>query len=279
MICTDLVYLRPGTPEEAVSAWLDHAGRGKPGDVRYLAGGTEIVTGARRLAAVPRVLIDLKSLAETRAIACDAAGLYLGAALSLNEAADPAAFPLLSAAVRNVADRSVRNRLSLGGNVAGALPYREAVLPLLLADATVESVVPGTGPGAAPSRRVRALSEAFDKRLSLEPGELVLGFRIPALAASLPWAHFRRTRTGPVDYPLVTACFMPAPRPEGGGGNPPLRVAFTGLHPYPVLFQSAESAEAALRAPGTVRKDQRASAEYRLALALDMLKRGKEALS
>lgn len=279
MICEDIVYLRPDTAEEAVSAWLDRAARGKPDGVRYLAGGTEIVTGARKMAGTPRVLIDIKGIPEARALLRGERGLFLGAALSLNEAADGLGFPLLAATVRNVADRSVRNRLSLGGNVAGALPYREAALPLLLADASVVSMVPGERPDSAPRRRERALRDAFDKRLRLEPGELVLGFSIPAEGISLPWARFRHTRTGPVDYPLVTACFVSrggAARGKGGGS---IRVAFTGLHPYPVAFDSPETAEAAIVAEGAVRSDQRASAGYRLALALDMLRRGEEELS
>ena len=42
MIAADVMYLRPDTAEEAVDAWSRHEG------ARYLAGGTEITTAARR---------------------------------------------------------------------------------------------------------------------------------------------------------------------------------------------------------------------------------------
>ncbi|MDX9958757.1 MAG: FAD binding domain-containing protein [Spirochaetia bacterium] len=284
MIATDITYIQVDSPEEAVLAWSSHPG------ARYLAGGTEITTTARRSAAYPlTTLIDVKNLAETMILETQAGRIALGAALPLATLEDWPGFPLLSATIKGIADRTVRNRLSLGGNIAGMLPYREAVLPLLLADATAVSVAPGLG-GTAPVRKTWRLRERFDKRLVLEPGELVLNFSLPADFAALPWAHRRRTRTGPVDYPLVTLCLV--------RDGAEFRLAASGAHPYPLRSDAADAAlsagaspagassagassimEAVLDALGSPRGDQRASGDYRVALLGLLLGSALEELS
>jgi CO/xanthine dehydrogenase FAD-binding subunit len=83
-------------------------------------------------------VIDIKEISECRSAARQGEQVVLGAALSLNEVVDSKLFPLLSATCRRIADHTVRNRLTLGGNICGRLPYREAGLPLLVAGAQVE---------------------------------------------------------------------------------------------------------------------------------------------
>ena len=240
MIAADVVYLRPDTAEEAVEAWSRHAG------ARYLAGGTEITTAARRTAAYDlRACIDVKRIPELRRLEIADGVLRLGAALPLSVLTDADAFPLLAATCRGIADRTVRNRLSLGGNLAGTLPYREAALPLLLS-----------------------------------PGELALSFSIPLAATRLPWRHRRATRTGPVDYPLVTTAMV-------RDGNA-LRLAVAGAHPYPVRSDAADAAlskedpaaiPAVLSAFGPPRADSRASAEYRVHLLRHLIRTSLEELT
>jgi CO/xanthine dehydrogenase FAD-binding subunit len=290
MIPNELRYLRPDSAEEAVAAWKAHQG------ARYLAGGTEISTMARRSASYPvRALIDIKRLAEARVLSATEDRLTLGAALPLSSIADDGAFPLLTATIRGIAERTTRNRLSLGGNIAGMLPYREAALPLLLADALCLSLTPGPG-SEPPLRREWRLRERFDKRLLLEPGELLLSFSLPLGFTRLPWSHRRKTRTGPVDYPLATLCLARQgeafllgvsgahPYPifsaeaneslsfAAGGGSPGIRGAKPGADP-------SSRVRTALDALGAPKGDQRASAEYRAALLDTMLASALEELS
>jgi CO/xanthine dehydrogenase FAD-binding subunit len=264
MMPNELRYLRPDSAEEAVAVWSAHTG------ARYLAGGTEIHTMARRSASYPvSALIDIKRIAEASALSIAKGRLTLGAALPLSAIADDGAFPLLTATIRGIADRTTRNRLSIGGNIAGMLPYREAILPLLLADALCLSIAPGSG-SEPPLRREWRLRERFDKRLLLDPGELILSFSLPLAFAALPWSHRRRTRTGPVDYPLATLCLV---RESGG-----FLLGVSGAHPYPVFASGADGA-AALKALGAPKGDQRATAEYRAALMETMLSSALEELS
>lgn len=274
MIAGDIVYLRPDTAEEAVDAWSRHEG------ARYLAGGTEITTSARRTAAYDlRACIDVKRIPETNVHEIAGDFLRLGAALSLSDVAEGDAFPLLNATCRGIADHTVRNRLTLGGNVAGMLPYREAVLPLLLADASVLTVAPGQD-GANAVRRERKLRDLFDKRLILAPGELVLSFSVPIDIPEWPWSHHRKTRTGEVDYPLATTGMV-----RNGDA---IRFAISGVHPYPFRSEAVDAAlskdgaaaiPAVLDTLGPLRTDLRASAEYRAALLRNMIRTSLEELA
>ena len=170
-------------------------------------------------------------------------------------------------------------RLTLGGNLAGLLPYREAALPLLLADATVLTVAPGAD-DRPPVRLERPLRAIFDKRLVLAPGELVLSFAVPLEAPEWPWSHYRRTRTGEVDYPLATVAMV-----HDGAG---VRFAVSGAHPYPFRSDAvdarlskdgAAALPAVLEALGPLRADARASLEYREALLQNMIRAGLEDLA
>ena len=274
MIAADIAYLRPETPEEAVDAWR------RQESARYLAGGTEVTTAARRTAAYDlHACIDIKRIPETNVHEIRDDHLHLGAAVTLSDITDRDLFPLLSATCRGIADRTVRNRLTLGGNLAGMLPYREAALPLLIANATVQSITPGSD-GTPPVRRERRLREIFDRRLVLSPGELVLSFAVPVAAVKWPWHHRRKTRTGPVDYPLATTVLV--------RDNTKIRFAVAGAHPYPFRSDAVDALlskngtagiPAVMAAIGPLRGDSRATAEYRVNLLQNMIRVSLEALA
>ena len=273
MISADISYLRPDTAEEAVDAWSRHE------NARYLAGGTEIVTSARKAGAQPLgACIDIKRIPEINVLETSAGFLRLGAALSLSDIANRGKFPLLDSTVRGIADWTVRNRLTLGGNLAGMLPYREAALPLLLADADLFTILPGKD-GGPPERRARKLRDSFDKRLLLAPGELILALSVPVAATKWPWSHQRKTRSGPVDYPLVATCMV--------RDGKAIRLAISGAHPYPVRSDAVDAAlskdgpaaiQKAIETFGLLRTDQRASAEYRTALLANLIRASLEEL-
>ena len=254
----DFSYHRPGSLAEAVEAYAqaDRDGR-KPA---YLAGGTEITTFCRMGRMKPGALVDIKRIPECCARGVEGNDLVFGAALTLNEVIEGDGFPLLRQASVLV-DHTVRNRLTLGGNIAGMLPYRETVLPFLLADATARLVSP-VGDRWVP------LVEVFSKRLLLQPGELLAQIRVPQAMASRAWFYRRRVRKGRLDYPLVTVCCLHAPDA--------LRMAVAGAFSFPVRSVEAEKVlndgavplaerpRAVVDAfPHPLLEDMRASAAYR----------------
>lgn len=223
MIATDFAYLRPDTLAE-ISEAIAYARRGA-GQFLFYGGGSEIISMARLGSIAPAYVIDIKAVPEARALALNNGVLTLGAALTLAEIAESDLFPLMSATVARIADHTNQCRITLGGNIAGTIAYREAVLPLLLADARVNTLKGG--------KLARAeLARAFDKRVMRAPDEAVISFEVDEKYLSMPYAHAKRTRGEKIDYPLVTLAALKAP--EG------LRFALSGVLGYPFRLARLE---------------------------------------
>jgi CO/xanthine dehydrogenase FAD-binding subunit len=255
----NFVYMRPRSVEEAAAAFqeADRAGR----QPVYYAGGSEIISFCRQGKIRPGVLIDIKSIPECRVDEERGGHIRLGAALTLNELIEADRFQLLSRAASGISDHTLRNRITLGGNIAGMLPYREALLPLILAGATAECA-------GFEGRRAVALAELFDRRLKLSRGEFLIALELDKQSAAGKWFYRRRERGTANDYPLVTACFLVH---EGE-----IRMALSGAASHPfrdgevdallnrISLAPEAKAEAVLEAIGDrLREDFRASAAYR----------------
>ena len=256
MIPFNFRYHRPASLAEAVAAYAQADRDGL--NPAYLAGATEITTFCRTGRMKPGALVDIKRIPECRARGDEGNELVFGAALTLNEVIEGDSFPLLRQA-SVIVDHTVRNRLTLGGNIAGMLPYRETVLPLLLADATVRLIGPA-------GERKAPLANVFSQHLLLAPGEMLAQIRVPKAMASQACFYRRRVRKGRFDYPLVTACFLRV--------NDTLRMAVSGAFGFPLrcveaekvlndgAIPSAKRPAAVVEAiPHTILEDLRASAQ------------------
>lgn len=274
MIPNNLVYYRPSSLEEAVAAYAEANDEGL--NTFYYAGGTEILTFARRGGLKPGALIDIKQIPDCTVLETDGATLTFGAALPLNTLIEDGRYPLLVQAAQ-IVDHSVRNRLTLGGNIAGRLPYRETVLPFLLANADARV----SGPGG---ERVIPLREVFDRRLRLEDGELLVSLTVAKEMTAQPWFYRRRVRKTRLDYPILTACFVRA-------GDGAIHAATTAAFGFPIVSAELDSvlnagdipveqrparavAASGLRIPD----NERASAGYRQALLESAIAEALDAL-
>ena len=273
MIPFDLTYYRPESIDEAVSAFQEAQDAGlKP---RFFSGGTELVTMARDNKVDARAFVDLKLVPECNGIVLEEDVYRVGACVTLNAAVEAQEWQLLVRACKGVADHTVRNTLTVGGNAAGMLPYREALLPFLVGNGSVRIAGPkGT--------RDVAVREIFDKRLKLGTGEFLVSLSVPRGAIEAEHFYVRHTKDSRVDYPLVTLCMLEV---EGR-----TRAAFAGTAAYPVaddqvddaLNQSGKPEERAEAAAAVVdkaiRSDMRASSEYRRFLLVDALASGLKVL-
>ncbi len=262
MIPFDFEYHLPQTTEEAVSLFTRLDSEEK--NPLYYSGGTEIITFCRQRKITPGALIDLKNIPETDVFERNNDQLIVGANLSLSRIANENHYPLLAVIAKQIADRTVRNRLTLGGNICGRLPYREALLPFLLTNAEVLLA----GPEGRHTERVTTL---FDKRLKLAKGELLVQFKVQEAKLNLPFHTRRRVKQGPVDYPLYhLGCIRE---------DQELKLAVAGLCAFTfrsrdleqVLNDRALSRSEAIgtmidKLPGAIREDERGSAAYRKAL-------------
>lgn len=82
-------------------------------------------------------VVDIKGIPECNRLQRDNEYLVIGSAVTLSEIADSGYYPLLGMVSREIADRTARNKITLGGNICGKIQYRETVLPLLISDAYI----------------------------------------------------------------------------------------------------------------------------------------------
>ena len=131
--------LKPASLDEAL-ALLARYGE----DAQPIAGGTNTLVELRERYAGPPVLIDIGRLPELRGITLARGGSHMsaGACVTIAELLrDPLVTrhgaPLQQAA-RDFASPLVRNRATVGGNLADASPAADSAPPLLALDAEVE---------------------------------------------------------------------------------------------------------------------------------------------
>jgi CO/xanthine dehydrogenase FAD-binding subunit len=147
-------------------------------DAVPIQGGTDVMVELNFDRARPAVLLNLNEVPELRSWSRDNGSVWLGAGLTFTEAMEPPlleSLPALADAARTVGGPQIRNRGTIGGNLGTASPAGDALPPLLIGDAIVET---------ASLRGERALSlREFltgPRRNALDEDELVTGVRVRA---------------------------------------------------------------------------------------------------
>lgn len=239
MIPYNFEYYQPVNALEAVRLFQDLALQGK--EPLYYSGGTEIITMGRIHLLQPRALIDIKTIPECTALAAHDQKLILGSALSLSRLHDSRAFPLLGEAAAGVADRTSRNKITLGGNICSHLMYREVVLPLLLTDSEVRIA------GPAGWKQV-SIHQVFNGQLRLEKGEFLVQSITDSSYIRMPYASVKKRKVSAIGYPLVTITAIQT--------NSMIRVAFSGVCAFPFRSPMMEDALNRREIPLKLRIDQ-----------------------
>lgn len=249
-----MIYLKPTSIEEALEGFQQESASGK--QPLWYSGGTEVITFLRKGTLSSDALIDLKGIPQYRILESTAEGWLIGAGVPLNTLLDTSLPEPLTACIAPIADRTVRNRLSLGGNLCGRLPYKEALLPLLALDASVD-IASSQGIERIPLR------EQFKRNLGLSPNQFLLRIWIPKPLTETAWGSSRKVRLGSVDYPVVHVLIT--------GKQDHRNLFVSGLCPYPVsLYNLTDvqllSSPSQLPLPSPPQEDRLASKAYRLQL-------------
>ena len=265
-------YERP-TDLAAAVALLDEHGP----DARPLAGGTDLIIRLRDGSIQPRLVIDLKGIAELdgeiRGASEDDGGLTIGARTVMTDiAADERIrrdYEALAEAAAVVGAVQIRNRATLAGNICNASPAADTAPALLVFDARVVVA------GPAGIRRI-PIDDFFVRSgvTTLARGELVIAIELPRPPGPIGSVHLRRTRRRGHDLAAVTlACAIAADGVTrlayGSLGPRPVRVADdTGLLADPTAPERAkmERLETLFVAASPSARSMRASPEYRLAM-------------
>ncbi|KRT64060.1 MAG: Xanthine dehydrogenase FAD-binding subunit [Chloroflexi bacterium CSP1-4] len=262
-------YERPTTLQGAVALLAEHGS-----EARLLAGGTDLIIRLRDGSIAPRIVVDLKRIAELDGqIREHDGGLTIGArAVMTDIAADGRIrrdYRALAEAAAVVGSVQIRNRATLAGNICNASPAADTAPALLVYGARVIAA------GPAGTRRIPI--DAFFVRsgvTTLARGELVTAIELPRPTSRPGSVHLRRTRRRGHDLASVTlAC---AVRADGV-----TQLAYGSLGPRPVLVSDETGLLADPTAPELAKmrrlealfvgaspspRSMRASPEYRLAM-------------
>jgi carbon-monoxide dehydrogenase medium subunit len=114
--------------------------RGK-GKSKLIAGGTNVIPDMRAKALKPDVLIDLSHLKRLAYIKEEKKRIRMGSLTTIAELASSKVIqkyaPILSQAGSQIGNPLVRNRATMGGNLADASPAADTAVPLLALEAIV----------------------------------------------------------------------------------------------------------------------------------------------
>jgi xanthine dehydrogenase small subunit len=268
-------YFRPRSLEEALEILAQRAH-----EVRPLAGGTDILVKAKDGLVSRAALFDLTGVTEIRGIQEHADHVWIGAGTTHTEMmrspAVAAAAPALPAACAVIGGPQIRNRGTLGGNLANASPAADTVPPLYAADAVVELA-------SVSARRDVAISDFFlgPRQSVLAADELILGVRVPRRAG----VRGTFLRLGQRQAQAISKVSIAVAMAFREGRPDWVRVALGAVAPTVIRARGAEKAlmaggwEALQRAKEAVRAevrpidDLRSTAAYRREMAAVLLER------
>jgi xanthine dehydrogenase small subunit len=248
---------------------------------RITAGATDLAVEVNLRGQRWPMLVSLEAVPELNTFSETADSIEIGAGLTLAEI--EARWTSAPAAVRNwfalFASPLIRNRATLGGNLATASPVGDSAPLLLALDAAVRTAGPG-------GERVIPLCNFFTgyRQTALQPGELILSLRVPKpLPAHL--AFYKAAKRTMDDISTVAAAF--ALDVNRSGRITRARAAYGGVAATPVLIADFAKSLAGRKWNSaavhlatqvvadalTPLSDHRGSAAYRLALSQSLIEK------
>ncbi len=201
-------------------------------DAKILAGGHSLIPAMRFRLAMPEVLIDINNIAGLEYVRESNGHLAIGALTREVDVDDSAlvqgSYPLLADAARVIADPVVRNRATVGGNIAHADPANDHPAVLLAYGAEVEAM------GPAGSRTI-AIDDFFT---DLFENEILTEIRIPRPGAGSGGAYIKLERKVG-DYAISAVAVQLTMQ---AGVCTAARVGLTNVSPVPMRATGAEAA-------------------------------------
>lgn len=160
------------------------------GAVKLIAGGQSLGPMLNLRLVEPDRVVDVTGIPELRQASLDGTTLVLGACVTHADIEDGRVPDVTGGAMARVASaiayRPVRNRGTLGGSLVHADPAADWVTTLIALRAEVEL--------ASRSGRRRLALDAFVRGaldVALEPGEMLVAVRIPAVPQGLAWGYVK----------------------------------------------------------------------------------------
>lgn len=142
-----------------------------------VAGGTNLTVDIRSRRHTPATLVNIENIQELTGIHEEEDRIEIGSGVTITEilksALIAAELPALNEAAKVFANPIIRNRATLGGNLADASPAADTAPPLLVHDAQVEL-------WSANNQRIVPLDKFFVgvRKTVLQPGEIIKSVHI-----------------------------------------------------------------------------------------------------
>jgi len=280
MIPPSFDYHAPGTLGEAISLLSQHGD-----DAKILAGGHSLLPMMKLRFAQPAHLIDLNRIDALRGIREEGGTIRIGAMTVENDLIGSALLqeklPLLPEAARQIADPQVRNRGTLGGDIAHGDPANDHPAIAIALDATFLLE------GPKGRRTVKAEDFFLGIYMSdMAADEILCEIQAAPFAPGTGWAYEKlKRKTG--DWATAAAAVVLR---QDGGKVSAVRIALTNASATALRAVDAEQAllgkplsDASIRdamakamAICEPAEDLRGDAEYKTAMAGQMLRRAIE---
>lgn len=266
MSLSEFQLARPRNLPGALAHLANHAG-----NIRVLAGGTDLLPSMRQKLFEPEHVLDLRQVPELKGIRETEQGIEIGARTTLHEIEHSALlrerYPVLVEAARTVASPLIRHMGTIGGNICldtrclwynQSLTWRKSCGFCIKKDGDLCHVAPGgtkcwaafsadTPPAllclnaeieiasASATRRI-LLRDLYtgqgDSYRKLQPSELVTKIILPHSSSGYRGTYRKLRVRGSIDYPLAGVAVAVK---QTNGHIDDIQIALTAVNPAPVL--------------------------------------------
>jgi len=272
-------YLAPKTVDEACSLLSQYRGQAK-----VIAGGTDLLVQMKHKEALPKYLVNLRSIPDQEYIIYDGKeGLRIGAQTTIQSVEASSLvrerFGILAQAASHLGTVQVRNRGTIGGNLCNAAPSAEMAPPLIALAARVK--IRSTG-----GERMVHVEDFFTGpgQTILKPDEVVTEIQVPDLPRWSGGTYMRYSIRRALDLPIVGVGVVIT---MGGDVLSDVKIALGAVAPTPIRVRKAEEIlkgntpeDALLEKAGLTASEEasprdsiRASAEYKRRIIKALVRR------
>jgi carbon-monoxide dehydrogenase medium subunit len=256
-------------------------GQGK--NYRILAGGTNLIPDLRNRTIQPRLVVDLGGIKTLKYIKETDGWIRIGALTTISEVMDSALIKkragLLWDAIQTFGGPLVRNRATIGGNLANASPAADTAVPLLALKAKVKL-------RSLKGQRTVKLENFFAgyQKTIIKPGEILAEVAIPITTRGTKYGYYRLGRRNAMALSVVSVATVLSVKDKTCTDA---AIALGSVAPTPLRVEKAESLlrgkkidlelakQCAQLAANSVSPidDVRASAEYRRSMCEVLVQR------
>ncbi len=269
-------FIIPASADDFAAVYEDNPG------ATIVAGSTDVGLWVTKQFREIAPVIFIGGLEELRTIDRMDTALSIGAGVSYTEARDTiaAAIPAFGPLIDRIGGDQVRNMGTIGGNIANGSPIGDTPPPLIALGASLTLRKGDT-------RRTMPLQDFFIDygKQDRQPGEFVESVSVPLPAKGSHFSAYKITKRRDEDITAALGAFYLELARDGSVAT--IRIAFGGMAATPqrapaaeaVLawrpwtLENVEAAMEALSSDFTPISDMRASAEYRMLVAQNLLKR------